>query len=180
MQNWKVTNSPKWIIGHHTGGTDANPLADTSKHTASTVENWHLKKGWDGIGYHYFISLAGTISQGRPEHVQGAHAIGYNRNSIGICLAGNFDATMPSQAQEIALRGLLKELTAKYSIPLSNVVPHRKFANKSCYGKKLSDSWARDLVVAEAQGLDNFSTLTLLKEARGRGDFWSKLVTILT
>ena len=178
MQNWKVTNSPKWIIGHHTGGTDANPLADTSKHTASIVESWHLKKGWDGIGYHYFISLAGTISQGRPEHVQGAHTIGYNRNSIGICLAGNFDATMPSQAQEIALRELLKDIRTRYNIPLSNLVPHRKFANKSCFGRNLSDTYMQDLLVEETKSLTEFSTLDLLKEAHSRRDFWSNLVKL--
>ena len=81
-------------------------------------------------------------------------------------------------SSDVCSSDLGMELTAKYSIPLSNVVPHRKFANKSCYGKKLTDSWARDLVVAEAQGLDNFSTLSLLKEAHSRRDFWSNLVKL--
>ena len=110
--------------------------------------------------------------------MQGAHAIGYNRNSIGICLAGNFDATMPSQAQEIALRELLKDIRTRYNIPLSNLVPHRKFANKSCFGRNLSDTYMQDLLVEETKSLTEFSTLDLLKEAHSRRDFWSNLVKL--
>jgi len=178
MVNWPTNNFPKWLIVHHGGGSDANPKSDTSHHTAKDMEKWHLSKGWDGLSYQYVIHKDGEVWQGRPEHRNGAHTYGKNTQSIGICLAGNFDVTLPSEDQKHALSQLLKDLTAKYSIPLSNVVPHRKFANKSCYGKKLTDSWARDLVVAEAQGLDNFSTLSLLKEAHSRRDFWSNLVKL--
>lgn len=138
-------NIPKWIIVHHTGGTDLNPLADTSNHTASQVDAWHKAKGWDGIGYNWFIEKDGKLKRGRDESKVGAHTIGYNEQSIGICLAGNFDATMPTEAQKLTLAGLLKEKMTQYSIPIQNIVPHRKFANKTCYGNKLSDTWARDL-----------------------------------
>ena len=42
-----------------TGGTDANPLLDTSNHTAEMVDAWHKAKGWDGIGYNWFIEKDG-------------------------------------------------------------------------------------------------------------------------
>lgn len=180
LKHWPTNNYPKWLIIHHTGGTDQNPLADTSHHTAAGVEAYHLSKGWDGIGYHFFIEKDGEIYKGRPEHRNGAHCRGKNTQSIGICLAGNFDATRPTEDQKHALGELLKDLKAKYSIPLSNIVPHRKFANKTCYGTKLTDNWAKDLVVEQAVGIDNFSTRDLLKEARTRSDFWRELARVFS
>lgn len=171
-------NFPKWLIIHHTGGTDADPLADTSNHTAEIVEEWHLKKGWDGIGYHFFIEKSGLVWRGRPEHRNGAHTTSHNNNSLGICLAGNFDLTKPSKNQEKALRELLTEMVAIYKIPVSNIVPHRKFAAKTCYGNLLSDSWARDLLVKQASSFDDFSTLDLLKIAHQRSDFWQSLAKL--
>lgn len=139
-------NTPEYIIVHHTGGTDKNPLADTSHHTFKIVDDYHKSLGWGGIGYHYFIELDGKVTQGRKDNADGAHTIGYNKKSLGICLAGNFDATMPSPAQINALTALLKQKTAQYSIPPAKIVPHRSFASKTCYGKHLGDDWARNLV----------------------------------
>lgn len=139
-------NIPEYIIVHHTGGTDANPLADTSHHTAKDVDAWHRAKGWNGIGYNWFIEKDGKTVKGRDEKSEGAHTIGYNNKSIGICLAGNFDATMPATAQIESLRILLKQKMVEFKIPKEKIVPHRTFANKTCYGNKLSESWARDLV----------------------------------
>lgn len=139
-------NKPEFIIVHHTGGTDANPLADTSHHTFKIVDDYHKSLGWGGIGYHYFIELDGKITQGRKDTEEGAHTIGYNKKSIGICLAGNFDTTLPSPAQITALTALLKEKMVQYSIQSEKILPHRHFASKTCYGRRLADNWARNLV----------------------------------
>lgn len=148
-----ANNKPEWLIIHHSGGTDANPLADTSSHTAKGMELWHLGKGWDGLGYHYVIHKDGDIWRGRPEHRNGAHARGYNSKSIGICLSGNFDATLPTEEQIKSLKDLLVGLSAKYDIKPSNIIPHRNVANKTCYGNKLTEHWARDLVKSATEVL---------------------------
>jgi len=141
-------NKPKWIIIHHTSGTATNPLADTSHHTLETLRHWHVKgRGWEDVGYHYVIEKDGSIRKGREENYHGAHTLGHNRDSIGVCLSGNFDATLPTKEQENSLQSLLVRLTAKYGIPINKVVPHRKFTEKSCFGKKLPDNWASKLVV---------------------------------
>ena len=145
-------NKPELLIIHHTGGTDANPLEDTSNQTFSGVNEWHRQK-WNFksslgyyIGYHYFIDKQGVVTQGRLDTDEGAHTVGKNLVSLGICLAGNFDLTMPTAAQIDALKKLCKEKMAQYAITSFNVVPHRKFANKTCYGKNLADDWAQKLV----------------------------------
>jgi len=144
-----MLNTPTKIIVHHTGGTDAYPLMDTSHHTIDDVRAWHLSKGWDDIGYHWFINKAGDVDMGRPEDMHGAHCVGQNTKSIGICLAGNFDATLPTPAQEDALKELLGEIMERWNIPYAEIYPHRKFANKTCHGTKLNDNWASMLMKPE-------------------------------
>ncbi len=151
LKKLKTNNYPEHLIVHHSGGTDLVPLADTSHHTAKIMEEWHIGKGWDGLGYHYVIHKDGEVWRGRPEHRNGAHARGYNTKSIGICLSGNFDATLPTKAQETALKDLLLKTSAKYDIPYDKIIPHRNVANKTCYGNKLSESWARELLEKEVR-----------------------------
>lgn len=139
-------NFPEMIIVHHSGGTDANPLADTSNHTAEMMEAYHLSKGWEGLAYQYVIHKDGAVWLGRPETYHGAHTVGYNNKSIGICMAGNFDATMPTNAQIASLKALMLDIRARYPIIGDKVYPHRKFAKKTCYGSKLPDDWALQLI----------------------------------
>jgi len=146
LKNNSRTNVPDKLIIHHGGGTDLEPLLDTSNHTAQTMEAWHLAKGWDGLGYQYVIHKNGDIWRGRPEHIQGAHALGQNSVSIGICLSGNFDATLPTKEQENALIKLITEIRGRYPVIGDKIFPHRKYAVKSCFGRKLSDTWALDLM----------------------------------
>jgi N-acetylmuramoyl-L-alanine amidase len=56
---------------------------------AKEIRDWHVKgNGWDDIGYHFVIRRNGTVETGRPLEKIGAHAKGYNKTSIGICLVG--------------------------------------------------------------------------------------------
>lgn len=148
-------NPIKYIIVHHTGGTDANPLADSSNYTVQQCDRDHKARfnmksllGWY-VGYTYYIAKDGTITQTRNDGEIGAHTVGYNGNSIGICLAGNFDATLPTEAQVASLKKLLTEKAKKFNVPPANIVPHRNFAMKTCYGNKLPEDWARKLVAVE-------------------------------
>ena len=59
--------------------------------TVEDITKWHNAKGWDGCGYHYVIHLDGTIHNGRPLQKIGAHCLGHNTNSIGICYIGGVD-----------------------------------------------------------------------------------------
>jgi len=55
---------------------------------AKEIRQWHMEKGWSDIGYHWIIRRDGTLEKGRPPWKAGAHAKGYNSNSLGICLVG--------------------------------------------------------------------------------------------
>lgn len=152
-------NTPKYIIVHHTGGTDADPLADTSSQTFEAVDAWHRVDPyvWLGypsslgyaIGYHYFIDKNGKVSQGRLDTDKGTHTKGHNTKSIDICLAGNFDVTNPTWEQQAALRDLIQRKSTEYGISSERIVPHRRFASKTCYGRRLGDYWAANLLMDE-------------------------------
>lgn len=146
MLGFAGINIPKYLIVHHTGGTDLDPLADTSNHTFEIVDAYHKSLGWGKIGYHYFIDKKGKVTQGRLDTEIGAHTIGKNSQSLGICLAGNFDATLPTEAQKYALGVLLKKKVLEYKIASEDICPHREFALKTCYGNKLHNMWAEDLI----------------------------------
>lgn len=144
-------NNLKYIIIHHSGGTDANPLQDSSNYTVEQCNQDHKIRfnfkstlGWY-VGYQYFIDKAGIMTQCRSDTEEGAHTVGKNKESIGICMAGNFDVTLPTQAQIETLKKIIRTKRIQYDIPIENVVPHRTFATKTCYGNLLSDTWAQEM-----------------------------------
>ena len=104
--------------------------------TVDTIRDWHLAKGWNDIGYHFYIDLDGTINKGRDIDKMGAHCKGHNRNSIGICYCGGVetDGKTPkdtrTQEQKDSLLNVLKTLKAMY--PEAVIYSHNEFAAKAC------------------------------------------------
>lgn len=104
--------------------------------TAEDIDRWHKQKGWQGIGYHYVIELDGSVHKGRNEEVIGAHCLGHNAYSIGVCYIGGLDKWTKApkdtrtDAQKQALIDLLKSLKEKY--PNAIIYGHRDFSKKDC------------------------------------------------
>lgn len=98
-------------------------------YTVEDIDRWHRKRGFAKIGYHYVIYRDGTIHQGRKESEVGAHARGYNANSIGVCYIGGLardgktTKDTRTQAQRDALVRLLRELVIRY--PDAEILGHR-------------------------------------------------------
>ncbi|WP_288242141.1 N-acetylmuramoyl-L-alanine amidase [uncultured Bacteroides sp.] len=55
------------------------------------LEKIHRRRGFRGIGYHYYIRRDGTVTNTRPLEVVGAHCKGNNAHSVGICYEGGLD-----------------------------------------------------------------------------------------
>ena len=92
------------------------------------IDRYHRSLGWKGCGYHYVIPTDGTIEQGRPEEMVGAHCKNHNNHSIGVCYIGGLaaDGQTPqdtrTEAQKRALRQLLEDLHKRY--PKALIVGH--------------------------------------------------------
>ena len=109
---------------------------ETVHFDASRIDKWHRDRGWSGIGYHYVILLDGTIEYGRDIKKTGAHTLGHNTGSIGICYIGGMDKNMDNakdtrtDAQKESLLLLLK--TLKKLHPQATIHGHNNFSSKKC------------------------------------------------
>ena len=99
------------------------------------IRNWHLRRGWLDVGYHYVIRRDGTLEKGRDDETIGSHCKGLNNSSIGVCLIGGIDADGRPEAnftqeQMDTLKGVIESLRERYGeIPVKG---HHSFANKAC------------------------------------------------
>jgi N-acetylmuramoyl-L-alanine amidase len=103
------------------------------------IDAWHRHRGFLGIGYHWVIRRNGELEVGRDEEVAGAHARGFNHNSVSIALVGGVTEGDVSVAEDnftdeqwISLEQLVKGLMHKY--PDADVVGHAdlKGVTKKC------------------------------------------------
>ena len=124
------------IVIHHAGFPDADK--DSS---AEEIHKFHQEtNGWAGIGYHFVIRKDGTIEQGRKLNAVGAHAYQHNKNSVGICVAGNFELGKPNRKQMDSLKLLTAWLCQKYKLnPMKKgvIVGHRDLNDTACPGNNL-------------------------------------------
>ena len=88
-------------------------------------------------GYHYYITRDGRTYQTRHEQLVGAHAVGYNSHSLGVCYEGGYDESgeatdTRTKAQKTALLKLLRRL--KKAHPDAHILGHRDLPNvhKNC------------------------------------------------
>lgn len=125
------------------------------------INLWHQQRGWGNphsgyqvsTGYHYIILngkahpkssyqefLDGALEIGRPLDSnlemdlgeEGAHALGYNQNSIGICLIGKKSFT---QKQFLTLWRVILGCIRDYEIPVENILGHYETAQAKISGK---------------------------------------------
>lgn len=116
--------------------------------TVDDVDIWHRARGFNKIGYHYLIGLDGAICNGRAESEVGAHCLGQNENSIGVCYVGGVakDGKTPkdtrTDAQKDAIAKLVKTLKIKY--PEATIHGHCEFAAKACPSFDVK-TWVKEL-----------------------------------
>ena len=147
-----MENKPNKIIVHHTADSSQGPQFEK-------VNEYHKQKGFNPstkriyCGYHIFIEKDGQTIKARDFSEVGQHCTEQNNTSVGICLAGNFDEQLPTEAQKATLAERCLEIMKMFNIPISRIYPHRMFSNTHCYGLKLSDKWAQYNVLHYELGL---------------------------
>lgn len=101
----------------------------------ATIREWHRKRGWSDIGYHFVIYLDGSVHNGRPVEKVGAHVSGHNADTIGVVYVGGTDAAGKAKdtmndAQETAFVNLVASLRDKYGA--LTLHGHNEYAAKAC------------------------------------------------
>ena len=120
-----VRKATNFIIIHHRAGDG----------DVGSIHSQHLKNGWAGIGYHFYIRKDGSVYEGRPINTVGAHTASKNSASVGICFEGNFDSydkEIP-KTQIKAGQELIAYLKKLY--PSAQLKRHSDFQATACPGK---------------------------------------------
>lgn len=102
-------NQPARLLVHHSASSLHTTIAD--------VRRWHVEeRGYADIGYHWVIHQDGSIHRGRPTWVVGAHDLGENTNTLGVCGVGDNTTTTDrwTMAQRIALVELMVSCRVVY------------------------------------------------------------------
>lgn len=110
------------VVIHHSGG----PRSQSFK----SIRDYHMRPKHQGgraftdIAYHFVITEDGTLHQGRPILRMGAHALGRNADTLGVCVVG--DNTKQEHAWLPAQVDTLKRLLAalRMVLPPFDVIRH--------------------------------------------------------
>jgi hypothetical protein len=99
----------------------------------AVLRQWHLKRGFDDVGYHYLITFDGRVQAGRSLEKQPAAQAGHNTGSIAICLSGgqNGQSGAFTTAQFRALRDLVAQIDLAYGGTVT-FHGHQEVAKRSC------------------------------------------------
>ncbi|AJY46496.1 peptidoglycan recognition protein family protein [Martelella endophytica] len=80
------------IIIHCTATPEGRPVS------VAEINEWHLARGWSGIGYHRVVHLDGQREDGRPIEKIGAHVAGHNTGTVGVVYVGGMTRDMTASA----------------------------------------------------------------------------------
>ncbi len=81
--------------------------------TVEIIRAWHLARGFNDIGYHFFIHKNGDISPGRDIEKTPAAQRGHNLRTIAICLHGLREEQF-TRSQYEALKALCMDIDKAY------------------------------------------------------------------
>jgi N-acetylmuramoyl-L-alanine amidase len=123
----------KKLIIHHSLTKDGQVVDWTA------IRKYHIEtNGWVDIGYHIGVELVGdkyVIQKGREEYIIGAHTLGMNDKSLGICVVGNYDLAEPPEAALNLLAELCADICRRYRLTSDDIETHHKYAAyKTCPG----------------------------------------------
>ncbi|WP_332909683.1 N-acetylmuramoyl-L-alanine amidase [Nocardia gipuzkoensis] len=95
------------VTVHHTAGRNDYSKSESAG-IVRAIYTYHAKTlGWCDIGYNALVDKYGQVFEGRfgglDRPVQGAHAGGFNENTSGVALMGNYESEQPTEASIEAL-----------------------------------------------------------------------------
>lgn len=90
------------VVVHHDAGSNDYTAADSAAIVRSIYAYHTQVNGWCDIGYNMVVDKYGQAFEGRYGGlnlpVQGAHALGFNEDSFGVSMLGNYMTATPTAA----------------------------------------------------------------------------------
>lgn len=172
--NAPITYTPvRFVVVHHTGKQFSDyhyytGNIDTYDWSAAVRSDWLYHKeqqGWGDIGYNYIISPTGLIYEGRAggeildgRVIQGFHFSGYNANTLGISVIGEYGSSSPDLRAMNALNDLIAWKCSKFGInPLGTNVKTKADEGQSNSLFTVKDSHGYVVNTVESITLNNIS-----------------------
>lgn len=127
-----------FVVVHHTAGAFCSNRAGCDAQMRN-IQHFHRNtNGWADIGYNLCVGECGNAYMGRGWDRQGAHAPGYNNQSVGICIFGNFTSRQPNAAALTALQRTINCGVGMGHIASGHwVIGHQQASATACPGTAL-------------------------------------------
>mgnify|MGYP001817427917 FL=1 len=135
------------ITIHHAGDLDG----PTGPAQFRSWQSWHHILGWADIAYHFIVGRDGNVYEGRPFEAVGDTATTYDPTGhILIVVEGNFDVSVPSEAQLEITAQLAAWASLQFDVPAATMSGHRDHAATNCPGDNLHPLIANGSIQARA------------------------------
>ncbi|WP_438947315.1 N-acetylmuramoyl-L-alanine amidase [Streptomyces griseus] len=110
----------KAVVVHHTAESNAYTCAEAPA-VVRGIYAYHVKQlGWKDIGYNFLVDKCGTVYEGRKggvdRPVQGAHAYGFNAETVGISVLGTYTDAAPPQAALLSVARIAAWKLGQYGV----------------------------------------------------------------
>ncbi|MDX3453421.1 peptidoglycan recognition protein [Streptomyces sp. ME02-8801-2C] len=155
-----LTGGIKAVVVHHTAETN-DYTCDQSPAIIRGIYAYHVKtNGWKDIGYNFLVDKCGTIFEGRKGGVDkpvfGAHAYGFNSQTTGISVLGNYNLVAPPTAVLTSVARLAAWKLGQYGVsPTGTTTLTAGAAGSSYYEPKRTWSTGAQLSFPTIHGHGN-------------------------
>lgn len=111
----RYNRTVKQVHIHHTASPNGYRRRDVAPMIRSFYRYHTRYLGWSDIGYNFLVDRFGRAWVGRAggaaKPVRGAHTLGFNHNSVGIAVIGNFQAK--ARPRRVVLKSLARVIAWK-------------------------------------------------------------------
>ncbi|MEV5613508.1 peptidoglycan recognition protein [Streptomyces sp. NPDC052225] len=127
----------KAVFVHHTDGANDYSCADSAS-IVRGIYAYHVQvEGWNDIGYNFLVDKCGTVFEGRKGGtdlpVLGAHTYGWNRESAGIAVLGNYVSNSATNAALTSIARVAAWKLGQYGADPSGTVELNAGATQTNY-----------------------------------------------
>jgi len=138
----------EYLFMHHIDAETATP---------QQVHDWHLKNGWHGAGYNFYVRKDGSIWAMRGYYI-GAQCHGHNSKSLGIAVEGDYEVeTQLTDETKASVMALGAYLMCRFpGIKDENILPHRAMQATLCPGTYFPMKEVRDGITKERHWSDPY------------------------
>ncbi|MFC5170854.1 FG-GAP-like repeat-containing protein [Streptomyces mutomycini] len=168
------TTDTKAVFVHHTAGTNDYTCAESAS-VIQGILTYHVKSnGWNDIGYNFFVDKCGTLFEGRAggidRPVYGAHTYGFNTDTSGVAVIGDFNTASTTPAVRDAIARLASWKLGLYGVNPSGSLVMTAGADNGKYtqGQLVTMnriSGHRDGFPTECPGTNLYSDLAAIRTA---------------